>query len=192
MKIKRLATVLFIASAAFGLQSCSSMFGGEGGEGGFWGSSSNSDLDTSSRGGRYNRPVVVTTRYHHAAGATPVSHKDRDKQWISQQNTEDFTIEVASGDKPSSVAKSLHASPKTQRAAQYKYKNGDQTRYGGVYGSYKSREAAQAALDKMPDNVRRNAKINNWGNVKPKVAAPTASTESTTPSFSRPAPAASE
>lgn len=186
MKMKRLATVVFIAGAAFGLQSCSSIFGGEGGEGGFW-SSSSSSSDQEYSGRRAHRPVHVTTRYHHAAGSSPVSHKDRDRQWISQQNTEDFTIEVANEEKPASVAKALHNSPKTQRSAQYKNKDG---RYGGVYGSYKSREEAQAALSKMPENVRKNAKISNWGQVKPNVSTPTAA-PSSTPSFSSPEPASS-
>lgn len=188
MRRHKLTTAIALASTSLLLTACSSTGLFSGSEGSFWGSSDNNDAHQQGGGRYYHRPVVVNPGYHLEGRNSPVTHKERDAQWINRQSPEDFTIEVGTAEKPSTVSKALHNSPKTQRAAQYKYNNGGKTYYGGAYGTYKSREEAEKAMQNLPESVRANAKIKHWNSIQPKVQEPVSSESK--PTFSRPAPAA--
>lgn len=112
------------------------------------------------------QPVYVPESYHVSAYHSPAKPKDVDQQWVGSQNANDYTIEVAEGDQPANVAKTLLKVPKTERQAEVKYQQGDKTFYKGVYGSYPTKEAAEQALQKLPYDVKPNAQIKSWGSVQ--------------------------
>lgn len=168
MKVAKIVTVLGIAGSSLLLQSCgmNSMYSDRSSH---WmsnyGYSYGYDYDTDYRY-RPKRAIHEERGYHLSQGATPTSHKHRDREWIYQQNQQHYTIEVGSGDKASSVAKKIHKSPRTGGSAQFRHKRGNQTVYTGVVGSYKSREDAEKALNSLPEEVRGTAKVRNWGRVQ--------------------------
>jgi len=114
--------------------------------------------------------VAVPDSYYVGSAARPVSHKDDDRGWMSNQNPNSYTIELAHDEKASHVANVLLNTPKTDRSAQLKYQQSGKTYYKGLYGSYSDRESAQKALDALPDTVKQNAKIESWGQVQQNTA----------------------
>lgn len=108
------------------------------------------------------RRVHVPNTYHMSEGRGPRPHKNRDLNWVQRQNPQNFTINIASDRNPATVAKALHKSPKSQRAAQIKSTQG----YTGVYGSFNTKQEAEAALQQLPKEVRRSAKITSWNQVQ--------------------------
>lgn len=110
--------------------------------------------------------VSVPDSYHVGEFHSPVSFKDRDKQWVSSQNPQGYTIEVADGDKASQVAQKLYKAPKNDRMAQVKYQQNGKTYYKGLYGTYPDAESAQKALDALPPEIKQGAGIKNWGSVQ--------------------------
>ncbi|AHE66509.1 SPOR domain-containing protein [Legionella oakridgensis] len=115
------------------------------------------------------KQVVVPDSYHVGPYHSPASHKDRDRQWVESQNPQAYTIELANGEKASQVAGQLYKAPKSDRMAQIKYQQNGKTYYEGLYGSYSSYEAAQQALNALPDDIKQGASIQSWGNVQNKV-----------------------
>lgn len=117
-------------------------------------------------GGYYrSRPIHVRKSYHFENKRTPTAHKTRDLQWIKEQVPSDYTIEVGNSGNRADIAKKLHKSPKNNRGAQFK-RRGSDSGYTGVYGTFKSKEAAQKALKGLPNDVRGSAKIKHWGKVQ--------------------------
>lgn len=110
--------------------------------------------------------VVVPETYHVGSSHNPTSFKSIDKSWASQQNPNTYTIELANGEKASGVANTLQKAPKSERRAQIKYQQGGKTYYKGVYGTYPSKEAAQKALQSLPEDVRGSASVESWGSVQ--------------------------
>lgn len=111
---------------------------------------------------RRGRPVVAPNSYHFSGNASPTKHKDRDMNWIRQQNPDGYTIELANDAKPSTVAKVLHSTPKSARMAQVRTKKG----FTGIYGTFKDRQEAEAALQKLPENLRNKAGVREWNKVQ--------------------------
>ena len=198
MKLSRSLTLGAVVAASILVSSCASTYDSysNGGRSYWW-------YDNSSYGSGYNnanhgdnaryrggppvyRPVRVKPGYHFTSsdGNTPVSHKRRDSNWIQQQNPQAYTIEVGRGQGAAQVAKALYQAPKTERSAQMKYQSGDGQKSTGVYGTYNSREEAEAALSKLPSGVRGQAKVSKWKEVQ--TLTPSSSSNS-----SRPAPAGS-
>lgn len=113
------------------------------------------------------RPVVsVPDSYHVGEYHSPVASKDIDRTWVSGQNPQGYTIEVANGDKASQVAQKLYKAPKSDRMAQVKYHQNGKVYYKGLYGSYQSAEEAQKALDALPPEIKQGAGVKNWGAVQ--------------------------
>lgn len=110
--------------------------------------------------------VEVPDSYHVGAYHSPVSFKDRDRDWVKNQNPQKYTIELADGDKAAQVAKKLYKTPKNDRMGQVQYYKNGKTYYKGLYGSYDSPEAAQKALNAMPSDIKSGAQVKNWGNVQ--------------------------
>jgi septal ring-binding cell division protein DamX len=110
--------------------------------------------------------VVVPDSYHVGEMHSPVSFRDRDQTWVSGQNPQAYTIELAEGDKASQVAQVLYKAPKNDRMAQIKYEQGGKEYYRGVYGSYHSAEEAQKALDALPADIKGRASVKNWRSVQ--------------------------
>lgn len=110
--------------------------------------------------------VVVPNSYHVGEYHSPVSFKDRDRTWVSDQNPSGYTIEIAEGDKASEVAQKLYKTPKNDRMAQVKYQSQGKAYYKGVYGTYPDAESAQKALDTLPDDVKQGASVQSWGSVQ--------------------------
>lgn len=110
--------------------------------------------------------VTVPESYHVGAYHSPVSHKDRDKSWVANQNPQAYTIEIAEGEKASQVAGKLYNAPKGDRRAQIKYYQNGTPYYKGVYGSYNSYEEAQKAYNALPATVKQGAGIKNWSSVQ--------------------------
>lgn len=111
----------------------------------------------------------VPDSYYAGSTHSPVSHKDIDRQWVSNQNPQSYTIEMADSEKPSQVAGKLYKAPKTDRRAQVKYYRDGRSYYKGVYGSYNSYEEAQKALQSLPEEVKQGAGIKNWGQIQSSV-----------------------
>ena len=62
--------------------------------------------------------VSVPESYHVSAYHSPIKPKDVDQQWVGSQNANGYTIEVAEGEQPASVAKTLLKVPKNERKAE--------------------------------------------------------------------------
>ncbi len=110
--------------------------------------------------------VEVPDTYHVGPMRSPVSHKDQDRNWATSQSPQGYTIELADDAKASQVAQTLQKVPKTEHVGQVKYEKNGQSYYKGLYGSYNSYEAAQQSLNSLPEDVKANATIKNWGNVQ--------------------------
>jgi septal ring-binding cell division protein DamX len=113
-------------------------------------------------------PVVVPESYHIGATISPTPHTDRDREWVNNQ-TNGYTIELASGDKASEVANTLFKAPKNQRTAEIKYQKDGKTYYRGVYGTYPTSEAAQEVLKSLPPDVAKDAGVKSWSNIQSSV-----------------------
>jgi hypothetical protein len=124
-------------------------------------SSSNTGYRDSSSG-----QVTVPNSYHVGEYHSPISFKDRDKSWVSSQNPQAYTIEVAEGDKASQVAQKLYKTPKNDRMAQVKSQVNGSAYYKGVYGTYPDEASAQKALDALPDDIKQGAAVKNWSSVQ--------------------------
>jgi septal ring-binding cell division protein DamX len=110
--------------------------------------------------------VVVPESYHVSDMRPPVSFRDRDQTWVSNQNPQNYTIQLADGDKPSRVAQTLYRAPRTDRTAQLKYQRDGKDYYRGVYGSYSNAAEAQKAMAALPADIRAVASVKSWGNVQ--------------------------
>lgn len=110
--------------------------------------------------------VSVPQSYHVSSTHSPISFKDRDKNWVKNQNPQGYTIEVAEDEKASRVAQKLYKIPKNDRMAQIKYQREGKVYYKGIYGTYNSPEAAQKALNELPQEVKQKAGIKKWGSVQ--------------------------
>lgn len=113
-------------------------------------------------GGVGGVPAKSGKSYHFTNRSTPKSHKQRDTEWINNQDASGYTIELASDDNPQSVAKALFNTPKEQRMAQYKQQHKGKVVHKGIYGSFADRNAAKQALDKLPAEVKAKAKVKPW------------------------------
>lgn len=110
--------------------------------------------------------VSVPDSYHVGEYHSPVSFKDRDRNWVSSQNPQGYTIEVADDPKASKVAQKLYKAPKSDRMAQVKYQQDGKEHYKGLYGTYDSAEAAQKAFDALPQDIKQGAGVKSWGSVQ--------------------------
>jgi septal ring-binding cell division protein DamX len=118
---------------------------------------------------KYQEPqgeVSVPESYHVGQYQSPVSFKDRDRNWVTSQNAQGYTIELADDEKPAVVAKKLYNAPKNDRRAQIKYQRGGKSYYKGLYGTYNTPAEAQKALESLPDDVKKSAGVTSWGNVQ--------------------------
>lgn len=113
-----------------------------------------------------NQAINVPDSYHVGEYHSPVSFKDRDRNWVSSQNAEGYTIEVADDEKASQVAEKLYKAPKSDRMAQVKYQHHGKTYYKGVYGTYNNAKEAQKALDALPEDIRNGAGVKSWGSIQ--------------------------
>jgi hypothetical protein len=110
--------------------------------------------------------VIVPDSYHVGEMRPPVSFQDRDQTWVSSQNPQGYTIELAEGEKASKVAQALYKAPKTNRMAQVRYLRDGKDYYRGVYGSYGSADEAKKALDSLPLEIKSSASVKNWSNIQ--------------------------
>lgn len=111
--------------------------------------------------------VAVPQSYYLAEGH-PVSHQTADKNWVESQESSEYTIQLANNEKASSVANILQKAPKNERMAQVEYDANGQIKYVGVYGTYPNKEAAEVALNKLPPEMRKKAKVKSWSNIQEK------------------------
>ena len=113
-----------------------------------------------------NNNVVVPESYHVGSYRSPASPQRRDNQWVTQQNSQGYTIQLAEGTKASAVAGTLTRAPKRNRMATVKSFENGQAYFRGVYGSYSTYEAAQRALHSLPADLQQKASIKRWGSIK--------------------------
>ena len=97
---------------------------------------------------------------------TQVSAKNVDIEWIRKQNPSNYTIMIASNDKPLIISNALMEVPKNQRSAAVKYERNGKTYYTGVYGNYMDEAAAKESLSQLPSDVRQEASVIRWGQVQ--------------------------
>ena len=127
------------------------------------------DYSSSNAGYQYQLSegaVRVPDSYHVGEFHSPVSFKDRDKTWVTGQNPQAYTIELADGEKASQVAQKLYKTPKNDRMAQIKYQRNGKDYYKGVYGTYPDAQSAQKALEGLPEDIKKGAGVKNWGSVQ--------------------------
>ena len=115
------------------------------------------------------KEVMVPETYHVGAYHSPTPHTNRDRDWVNTQSPQNYTIELADGDKASDVANALYKAPKSERMAEVKYQRGGKVYYKGLYGSYPSQEAAQQALEALPNDIKEKAGVKSWGSVQSNV-----------------------
>lgn len=115
---------------------------------------------------KYSEQVTVPDSYHVGEFHSPVSFKDRDKNWVSGQNPQSYTIEIAEGEKAAEVAQKLYKAPKTDRMAQVKLNSNGKSYYKGVYGTYPDADSAQKALNALPNDIKQGASVKNWSSVQ--------------------------
>lgn len=124
---------------------------------------------SSTAGYRYStneQTVAVPNSYHVGEYHSPVSFKDRDRTWVSNQNPQGYTIEIAEGEKASQVAQKLYKTPKNDRMAQVKYQMNGKPYYKGVYGTYPDAASAQKALESLPEDIKQGASVKNWSTMQ--------------------------
>jgi hypothetical protein len=130
----------------------------------------NGQLNDTFQGGTGRRPYYGTPQvpetYHLGGKRSPDNFKSVDSNWVNSQNPNGYTIELSNSDKPAEVARQLTETPKLERTAQVKYEKDGKTYYRGVYGTYPTKEAAEAALKKLPENIRSKADVNQWNKVQ--------------------------
>ncbi len=97
---------------------------------------------------------------------TPTPAKDMDSFWISQQDPNGYTLELANSSHALDVAKTLSQAPKKARMAEIKYEHQHKAYYKGLYGSYQSAEAAAKALHELPEDLQHQASIVTWKTVQ--------------------------
>lgn len=110
--------------------------------------------------------VSVPDSYHVGEYHSPVSFKDRDRDWVTGQNPQGYTIQIADDEKASKVAQKLYKAPKNDRMAQVKYQRNGKAYYKGLYGTYNSPEAAQKALNELPPDIKQGAGVTSWGSIQ--------------------------
>lgn len=115
-----------------------------------------------------SRKTVVVPDSYHVGDSTPapVTFKQRDTSWVNKQNPQGYTIELNNSDNATSVASSLQKAPKSEPTAEVKYRQDGKQYYKGVYGSYPTYEAAQKALNALPEDVKQGASVKTWGNIQ--------------------------
>lgn len=112
------------------------------------------------------REIHVPESYHLGAYHSPASHKVRDKDWIASQSPLNYTIQISEDEKAALVANRLTRVPKNQRVAEIRYFHDGKTYYRGLYGSYKTKEEAQMALDSLPAGIKEGALIRNFSHIQ--------------------------
>ena len=113
-----------------------------------------------------SQAVAAPETYNVNNFRTPISFKESDQNWVTSQNPQGYTIELAEGDKASKVAQVLYKTPKNNRTAQVQYERDGKTYYKGVYGSYGTATEAQKALNGLPPEIRNSASVVHWGSVQ--------------------------
>lgn len=115
---------------------------------------------------RTQKNVSVPESYHVGAYRSPVAPKDVDKAWVAGQSPQAYTIELANDEKAARVAGTLQKAPKSERTAEVKYHQQGKVYYKGLYGSYPTQQAAQDALNALPDDVKKGSQVSAWGNIQ--------------------------
>jgi hypothetical protein len=110
--------------------------------------------------------VRVPESYHVGETHSPVSFKDRDRFWVSNQNPQSYTIKVADDESAAVVAQRLSKVPSTDRRAEVKFTRNGKEYYEGVYGNYDSQQEAQQALENLPPDIKQGAQIQHWGAIQ--------------------------
>jgi septal ring-binding cell division protein DamX len=127
--------------------------------------------------------TVPPRSYNFATTDSPVRHSERDYEWIKNQQSNNYTIQLGEAPDPTTVASTVQEIPKTGHTTTYRYQQNGQTVYGGTLGSYASQEEAQAALQQLPPEVQGTAKIQQWDHIKDKLAKPDTPPLSSLPSI---------
>lgn len=123
-----------------------------------------SSADTGSY--KAQKTVVVPQSYHLGITNTPVASKDEDRIWVDNQSPNGYTIQIADDTKPAPVANQLLKTPKNEHNAEVKSQSGT---YIGLHGSYATREAAEAQLNQLPEDMKQKAQIKNWQTIQNQV-----------------------
>ena len=110
--------------------------------------------------------VVVPESYHVNQIHGPIPVQDVDRSWVSQQNPNHYTIELARDQQASEVASILAKAPKQARTAEVQSNSHGKSYYTGVYGSFANQEEATAAFNNLPDNLKQKARIETWNQVQ--------------------------
>lgn len=111
--------------------------------------------------GLYEKKELASTRSYHPKIMPQTAHQS-DREWVSSQPANGYTIQVAKHAEPSQVAKVLYQAPKTAHVAEVATTAG----YVGVFGSYHSQEEAMQALQTLPEGLRKEAKVTPWNQIR--------------------------
>lgn len=76
-------------------------------------------------------------------------------EWLKKQQPNKYTIQLASSRNEQSIKKAYEKNKLKGHGGYYHYKRGDVDRYALVYGSYTTVAAANVAMKKLPDELRK-------------------------------------
>lgn len=138
-----------------------------------------SSASNKSGAGTVSKSGVVLPATYYLAEGTPVSHQTSDTNWVETQSSTGYTIQLAESTSAPAVAQTLQKAPKSARMAQVQYNDNGKAGYMGVYGTYATKEEADAALAKLPANLQSSAKVESWSSVQEKTTTTSSSSTET-------------
>ena len=102
----------------------------------------------------------------HSPAATAQYSAIKGRDWISRQNPQHFTLQLASSLDAAAIIRLIHKQRIEQNAAYYSTRQNGRTWYSLVYGSFTNRGSAHQAMRHLPRSLRRNhPRIRSFGEI---------------------------
>ena len=103
----------------------------------------------------------------HAPPAPTLDQGIRDRDWISNQDPRQFTVQLISGENEAAVVRFIRKHHIEKQAAYYSTMRSGKTWYSVVYGNFPNHNAARQALSRLPRVLRRDSpRIRNFQGIQ--------------------------
>ena len=87
--------------------------------------------------------------------------------WINQQASDTFTMQLFVGDSESAVERQLKRYESVRPAAVYEYRANGKSLFAAVYGQFASRDSAKNGVAELPKSLRKNSPwIRRFGDIQ--------------------------